>query len=99
MSGIAGIINLDGRPVESVWLEAMVDVLAHRGPDDRHLWIKGVAGLGHRAFWTTPEASLEALPLETAAGTVITGDVRLDNREDLLKSLPRSNRLSEITPD
>src|SRR5579863_4359334 len=99
MSAIAGIVNLDGRPVERVWLEAMVERLAHRGHDDRGLWIKGTVGLGHRALWTTPEASLEALPMEVRGRAVITGDLRLDNREDLLGALSQSSRLTDAAGD
>jgi len=34
MCGIAGIVSLDGRPVDPAWIKRMCDVLAHRGPDD-----------------------------------------------------------------
>ena len=34
MCGIAGIVSLDGRPVDPEWIKRMCDVLAHRGPDD-----------------------------------------------------------------
>jgi asparagine synthase (glutamine-hydrolysing) len=32
--GIAGIYNIDGRPVDARLLKRMCDILAHRGPDD-----------------------------------------------------------------
>jgi asparagine synthase (glutamine-hydrolysing) len=99
VSAIAGIVNLDGQPVDKALLGAMVDSLAHRGTDGRGLWVAGSIGLGHRAHWTTPEASLESLPMEFGGRVVITGDVRLDNREDLLGSLPESGFLSQSTPD
>jgi asparagine synthase (glutamine-hydrolysing) len=34
MCGIAGIVNLDGRPVDPRAVKRMTDVMAHRGPDD-----------------------------------------------------------------
>ncbi len=34
MCGIAGIVNLDGRPVSSPALRSMLRVIRHRGPDD-----------------------------------------------------------------
>jgi asparagine synthase (glutamine-hydrolysing) len=34
MCGIAGVISLEGRPLETDRLKAMTDVVAHRGPDD-----------------------------------------------------------------
>ena len=35
MCGIAGFVNLDGAPAETRVLEAMTDLVRHRGPDDR----------------------------------------------------------------
>ncbi|MBC8094933.1 MAG: lasso peptide isopeptide bond-forming cyclase [Akkermansiaceae bacterium] len=99
MSGFAGMINLDARPVEPSLLESVMDTLAHRGSDGCGFWIGGAAGLGHQALWTTPEASLEALPMEFGGQFVITGDVRLDNREDLLSALGEPSRLSMAAPD
>ena len=37
MCGLAGIFNLDGKPVNRRVLEAMNNALAHRGPDDQGL--------------------------------------------------------------
>ena len=48
MCGIAGIVNLDGAPVEAEKLLAMGMVAVHRGPDGRGEWVEGVAGLAHR---------------------------------------------------
>lgn len=35
MCGIAGFVNLDGAPADATVLEAMTDMVRHRGPDDR----------------------------------------------------------------
>ena len=35
MCGIAGFVNLDGAPADASVLEAMTDMVRHRGPDDR----------------------------------------------------------------
>jgi asparagine synthase (glutamine-hydrolysing) len=35
MCGIAGFVNLDGAPADASVLEAMTDMIRHRGPDDR----------------------------------------------------------------
>lgn len=47
MCGIAGIINLDKRPVAQSVLDRMVGVQGHRGPDDRGSVIYDDAALGH----------------------------------------------------
>src|SRR5262245_18834269 len=48
MCGIAGILNIDGEPVDRRVLTSMRDIIAHRGPDDAGLHIDGALGLGHR---------------------------------------------------
>jgi asparagine synthase (glutamine-hydrolysing) len=45
MCGIAGIINIDGRPVDPARLRAMATAIAHRGPDDEgYLFIDPLNG-------------------------------------------------------
>jgi asparagine synthase (glutamine-hydrolysing) len=92
VSGIFGLFNLDRRPVEADELRAMQALLAPRGPDRTGTWRSGSVGLGHALLATTSEAVGETLPLQhTESGSVITGDVRLDNREELLKAIGRSD--------
>ena len=46
MCGICGILS--NRPVAEETVRAMMDKLAHRGPDDDGLFVEGPVGLGHR---------------------------------------------------
>jgi asparagine synthase (glutamine-hydrolysing) len=48
MCGIAGILNVDGAPVDPGRLRAMADSLSHRGPDEDGIFVDGHAGLAHR---------------------------------------------------
>lgn len=48
MCGIAGVLNLDGRPVAPGLLKRMTDAIAHRGPDGEGHYTDGAVGLGHR---------------------------------------------------
>jgi asparagine synthase (glutamine-hydrolysing) len=54
MCGIAGICNLNGKPIDSKLLKKMTNALRHRGPDDEGLYINNggdcdmKVGLGHR---------------------------------------------------
>jgi len=48
MCGIAGIVNLDGAPVDAARLYAMARTIEHRGPDGSGVWASGAAGLAHR---------------------------------------------------
>ncbi len=100
MSGIFGILNRNGRPVERNDLGRMSDVLAHRGPDQQGSWCSGPVGLGHRMLWTTPESLHERLPYGSGtAGLTITADARIDNRDGLLPLLGLSNSPAEVISD
>ena len=99
MSGILGIWNLDGRPVENALLASLSATLAHRGPDGEGLWIQGSVGLAFRLFRVTPESSTEIQPLVHSSGVVLVFDGRLDNREELLKDLKSSSDISAASPD
>jgi asparagine synthase (glutamine-hydrolysing) len=48
MCGIAGYLNLDGKPADRTIIAAMRDALAHRGPDGAGLHMDGALGFGHR---------------------------------------------------
>jgi asparagine synthase (glutamine-hydrolysing) len=99
LSGIFGLFNQDGAPVEAGELRKMASLLTRRGPDRTGTWHSGLVGMGHTLLATTPEAVLERLPLEHAeSGCVITGDVRLDNRAELLPQLGLDDRAS-VTGD
>jgi asparagine synthase (glutamine-hydrolysing) len=86
MSGICGILRLDGAPPAGI--EAMCHRLRLRGPEGQATFRDGPVALGHTLLATTPEAAVERLPLTHApTGCTITADVRLDNRDDLLVTL------------
>ncbi len=48
MCGIAGIIDLQGRPVIASALKQMTDAIRHRGPDGEGFFIENNIGFGHR---------------------------------------------------
>ena len=48
MCGIAGIVHLDGRPVDAEALTRMADAMRHRGPDGAGTHVDGNVGLAHR---------------------------------------------------
>jgi asparagine synthase (glutamine-hydrolysing) len=99
MSGIAGIYNIDGAPVDRVLLKRMTDAIAHRGPDGIHLWVDGSVGMGHCMLQTTPESIYERQPLTDESGVLcLTMDGRVDNREELISALEsRGGRLRNDT--
>jgi asparagine synthase (glutamine-hydrolysing) len=100
MSGIAGIVCLDRQPVNPKYLDRVSEILAHRGPDGAHIWKEERVGLVHRMLQTTPESLLETLPLVGSTGNrVLTADVRLDNRQDLIEKLGLGDRPAEKVTD
>ncbi|MBI3454387.1 MAG: hypothetical protein HY002_01180 [Candidatus Rokubacteria bacterium] len=99
MSGILGIWNLDGRPVDRALLAELSATLAHRGPDGEGLWRRGSIGLACRLFRVTPEAARESQPLVHAAGAALVFDGRLDDREELLERLGPASGVAPDSPD
>lgn len=48
MCGICGVLNFDGREVDSALLKKMTDSIAHRGPDGEGWYQSKGLGFGHR---------------------------------------------------
>ena len=96
MSGILGVFHLNGAPA-AVDLSSMAPLLQRRGPDRTGLWSDGPVGLGHTLLATTPELASERQPVvHAASGCVITADVRLDNRDELLEALGMADRSGRL---
>lgn len=88
MSGFCGCFNRDGEPVQIEEIRPVMDALVHHSRDGSGLWMEGTCALGHQMTHVTPQSHHETLPYEDkTTGLVITGDVRLDNREELLRVL------------
>ncbi|OLE54005.1 MAG: hypothetical protein AUG51_10300 [Acidobacteria bacterium 13_1_20CM_3_53_8] len=87
MSGIAGIINLDGKPVDRPLLERMADFMSFRGPDAQSVWSEGNAGFCHAMLRTTDESFNEHQPFSLDGEVWITADARIDGRAELISSL------------
>ncbi len=86
MSGIVGIVNLDGAPVDQALLWAMTRRLTYRGPDAQHVWFEGSAGFGHTLLRTAVGQKQQPYTFD-GRKTIICADARLDSRADLRQSL------------
>jgi asparagine synthase (glutamine-hydrolysing) len=95
MSGIVGVWNLDGRPLDPDVLARMSSALRHRGPDGEGREVLGSIGFAHQHLWVTPEEQGEVQPVSGRAGIMLALDGRLDNRAELLPAL----RLPRETSD
>ena len=87
MSGICGIVNLDGAPVEGQLLRDMTAFMAFRGPDAQDVWVDGRVGLGHAMLRTTFESEREQQPFSLDGKVWITADARIDGRDELKRKL------------
>lgn len=88
MSGISGILALDGSAVSYEHIREITAPLERRGPDGTRFWWQVPVAMGHTLLATTPEALVEEMPFTlTGSGCTITADVRLDNRADLIRKL------------
>jgi len=88
MSGIAGIFNRSGEPVDPDLLQRMTQVVNYRGPDGIGAWLHGPLGVSQLLLSTTPESIGEHSPMhDPDSGLVIVFDGRVDNRQELLCAL------------
>lgn len=96
MSGIFGIVHLDGRSASRTIAEGMDAALAHRGGDARGVWVGERVALGHRLLATTPESLGERQPIVwRAPEAVLVADARVDNRADLIGQLDAADTASD----
>jgi asparagine synthase (glutamine-hydrolysing) len=103
LSGFAGILNLDGAPVDRGLLERMTHSLRFRGPDAQEIWCEGSVGLGHAMLRATRESAGEKQPFALDGRLWIVADAWIDARPDLLEELRTTGNaasaVSRSTPD
>lgn len=84
MSGIFGLINLDGRPAAPEHFRAMEDEMAKWGPDGVGTTFLKNAAFGHALLVVTHESRYEVMPrYDHNEGILFTAAARLDNRDEL----------------
>lgn len=93
MSCIAGLVNLDGAPVDRVLLERMIGSMKSRAPDGHELWSSGNVGLAHALLRISPESVDERQPCTLDGQVWITADARLDGRAELVAALRSAGAL------
>jgi asparagine synthase (glutamine-hydrolysing) len=98
MSGLTGLWNLDGRPVDGAIVGSMAATIAHRGGDHFGMFSRGPVGFACQLRRVTPESVAECQPLSDRLGNVLLFDGRIDNRADLLPALAAVGVTSDL-PD
>ena len=84
MSGIVGIINLNGAPVDRDLLRRCTNSMTYRGPDAQEVWIDGNVGFGHTMLRTTWESETETQSLTLDGKLWLVADARIDGRRELI---------------
>jgi asparagine synthase (glutamine-hydrolysing) len=98
LSGVCGIVRLDGAAATPADLGRQTARLAHLGPDGVRTWIDGPAALAHLMMRITREDAFDAQPLHDG-GLTLVADARLDNREALAEALAIAPAALADTPD
>ena len=86
MSGIVGVFNLNGILVREDQLRNLANSLSRSAPDEQNVWLARNVGLGH-GLLKTSASTIRQQPCSLNDRLWITCDARLDNRNDLVRSL------------
>jgi asparagine synthase (glutamine-hydrolysing) len=93
VSGIVGMFERDGRPIDQGLLRALTDYLGFRGPNGSKTSVEGSAGFGHALLRTGPGCDCQ--PASVDERFWITADARLDCREELEADLKSAGQRIE----
>jgi asparagine synthase (glutamine-hydrolysing) len=99
MCGIAGIVRWDGQTPGADQVQAMCDVMRHRGPDDDGLYVNGPAALGMRRL-SIIDLETGRQPVSNEDGTVwvvLNGEIY--NYRELRVELERRGHQFRTTSD
>jgi asparagine synthase (glutamine-hydrolysing) len=100
MSGIVGVLHRDGAAAGATAAERALATLAPRGRDARGTWTAGPVAFACAQSRTTPQSALETLPYrDEERRVVVVHDARLDNREELARTLGLDARPLATMPD
>jgi asparagine synthase (glutamine-hydrolysing) len=95
LSGICGVVRLDGAGADVADVGRALRTLAHLGPDGAESLACGAAAFGWRALRVTREDRHDAQPA-LKHGLLLVADARLDNRDELAAELGLSGPLDRM---
>jgi len=101
MCGVCGVLTLAGgdpAPAERS-VEAMLDALAHRGPDDRGLLTRGAATVGATRLAIRGLSSGQQPVTDAASGVVAVCNGEIDNHVELREFLRSRGRAPTLETD
>jgi asparagine synthase (glutamine-hydrolysing) len=98
MSGIVGMFERGGAPVDRALVQALTHSIAYCGPDARDTWSSGCVGFGHTMLRTTRESDNERQPASLDGQLWITADARIDCRDELISAMERTGKATSGAP-
>jgi len=100
MCGIAGALHFNRAPVEADRIQAMTDVLTHRGPDDQGVYVFRSMGLGHRRLAIIDLSPAGKQPMTNEDRTIwITFNGEIYNFMDMRQELERKGHRFQSATD
>src|SRR6266536_6690540 len=87
MSPFGGVWNVDGAPVDQVFLRHLTSGLEECGPDGGHAYVDESIAQVQRLFINTSEVQAGCQQQSPTPPDIILWDGRLDNRSDLIRDL------------
>jgi asparagine synthase (glutamine-hydrolysing) len=87
MSGIFGIVDFGGAPVDDSLLRDLTEQMAFRGPDRREIRREGAVGFGHALLAINPQSEHEHQPLNLSDEVWLVADARIDDQRTLIDAL------------
>jgi asparagine synthase (glutamine-hydrolysing) len=91
VSGIVGLINLDGAPLDRPLLERLTGFMAYRGPDTQCIWNDNNVGLGCALLSIDATRDCDRQLCSSGDGIYIVADARIDGRAELADLLEVGN--------
>src|SRR5438105_1707837 len=99
MCGIAGLIRWDGQPASAETVQAMCEVIMHRGPDDQGVYADAHAALGMRRL-SIIDLSTGHQPVHNEDGTIwVVFNGEIYNFKELRRDLERQGHRFYTTTD
>ena len=92
MSGIVGMVNFDGCPVDAALLRRLTGQLNRWGTEQQQCAITENAGFGFVPLKTTEDGACIEQPLSFDGNVHIVADARIDGRAELMADLGRGGR-------
>jgi len=100
MTALGGVWRFDGRPDAADSCARVLSAQSIYGPDAVDTWSAGTVALGRRLNRVLPEDAFDRQPLVGGAGRfVLIANIRLDNRDELAKTLRVSPTLAQRSSD